>query len=68
MSDSPLSDLRTGPAKMAYGSEPTASKGHIEVVESLLDNPIKDACHPYAGAMLIFSVPFQFYRMSPKRQ
>lgn len=26
------------------------------------------ACHPCAGAMLIFSVSFQFYRMSPKRQ
>nr|XP_004500750.2 auxin-induced protein 6B-like [Cicer arietinum] len=24
------------------------------------------ACHPCAGAMLIFSVSFQFYRMSPK--
>jgi hypothetical protein len=26
------------------------------------------ACHPCAGAMLIFSVSFQFYRMSPKRR
>jgi len=26
------------------------------------------ACHPCAGAMLIFSVSFQFYRMSPKGQ
>ncbi len=26
------------------------------------------ACHPCAGAMLIFSVSFQFYQMSPKRQ
>jgi hypothetical protein len=26
------------------------------------------ACHPCAGAMLIFSVSFQFYRMSQKRQ
>jgi hypothetical protein len=25
------------------------------------------ACHPCAGAMLIFSVSFQFYWMSPKR-
>ena len=24
------------------------------------------ACHPCAGAMLIFSVSFQFYRMSPE--
>jgi len=24
------------------------------------------ACHPCAGAMLIFSVSFQFYQMSPK--
>ena len=24
------------------------------------------ACHPCAGAMLIFSVPFQFYRMIPE--
>ncbi len=26
------------------------------------------ACHPCAGAMLIFSVSFQFYQMSPKRR
>ena len=26
------------------------------------------ACHPCAGAMLIFSVSFQFYQMSPKGQ
>jgi hypothetical protein len=26
------------------------------------------ACHPCAGVMLIFSVSFQFYRMSPKRR
>lgn len=26
------------------------------------------ACHLWAGAMLIFSVSFQFYMMSPKRQ
>ena len=25
------------------------------------------SCHPYAGTMLIFSVSFQFYQMSPKR-
>ena len=41
MSDSPLSDLRTGPAKMAYGSASTAAEGYIEVVELLLDKPFK---------------------------
>ena len=29
--------------------------------------PLWKACHPCAGAMLIFSVSFQFFRMSPRR-
>ena len=37
-------------------------------VEKNLDHFSICACHPCAGAMLIFSVSFQFYRMSPKRQ
>ena len=36
--------------------------------EKNLDHFSICACHPCAGAMLIFSVSFQFYRMSPKRQ
>ena len=36
--------------------------------EKNLDHFSIYACHPCAGAMLIFSVSFQFYRMSPKGQ
>ena len=36
--------------------------------EKNLDHFSICACHPCAGAMLIFSVSFQFYQMSPKGQ
>ncbi|GKD44805.1 hypothetical protein Tco_1269450, partial [Tanacetum coccineum] len=36
--------------------------------KKILDHFSICACHPCAGAMLIFSVSFQFYRMSPKGQ
>ena len=35
--------------------------------EKNLDHFSICACHPWAGAMLIFSVSFQFYRISPNR-
>ena len=36
---------------------------NIECTKNLIHFPI--ACHPCAGAMLIFSASFQFYRMFP---
>ena len=38
---------------------------NIECTKNLIHFPIC-ACHPCAGAMLIFSVSFQFYRMFPE--
>ena len=38
---------------------------NIECTKNLIHFPIC-ACHPYAGAMLIFSVSFQFYQMFPE--
>jgi hypothetical protein len=42
--------------------------GEIKEEKKNLDHFSICACHPCAGAMLIFSVSFQFYRMSPKRR
>ena len=39
-----------------------------EPLQKNLDHFSICACHPCAGAMLIFSVSFQFYRMSPEGQ
>jgi hypothetical protein len=43
-------------------------RGHMCESQKNLDHFSICACHPCAGAMLIFSVSFQFYRMSPKRR
>ena len=48
-------------------SSKTARDQHVKSQKNL-DHFSICACHPCAGAMLIFSVSFQFYRMSPKRQ
>ena len=55
--------IKEGNERLGWGD---GNKGKRE--KKNLDHFSICACHPCAGAMLIFSVSFQFYRMSPKRQ
>jgi hypothetical protein len=48
--------------------EGVCGQGPEHKIPKNLDHFSICACHPCAGAMLIFSVSFQFYQMSPKRR
>jgi hypothetical protein len=55
------------PKRNAAGAYLKRKKDRCAKSQKNLDHFSICACHPCAGAMLIFSVSFQFYRMSPKR-
>lgn len=48
------------------GQNKSMDRSVSHLLQKNLDHFSICACHPCAGAMLIFSVSFQFYRMSPK--
>ncbi|KAK8348429.1 hypothetical protein V6Z12_A06G080300 [Gossypium hirsutum] len=57
---------RTLRIKMQRKQRKIPGKSNNQKNKKNLDHFSICACHPFAGAMLIFSVSFQFYQMSPK--